>query len=60
MVAIIEKLSPSRKDFKKYFNHKQKEMRVKNLILKLRIKEDNTLTKIRTNSSSNPKINIVE
>jgi len=40
MVATIKKLSPSRKDFKKYFKHKQKEMRVKNLILKLRIKKD--------------------
>jgi len=60
MAAIIEKLSPSRKDFKKYFKHKQKEMRVKNLILKLRIEDDNTLTKIRSNSSSNPKTNIVE
>jgi len=60
VAAIIEKLSPSRKDSKNYFKHKWKEMKVKNLILKLRIEEDNTLTKRRSNSSSNPKTNIME
>ncbi|XP_074374666.1 uncharacterized protein LOC141715080 [Apium graveolens] len=40
VAVIIEKLSPGRKDFKNYLKHKRKEMSVENLVLILRIKED--------------------
>lgn len=41
LAAIIEKLSPIWKDFKNYLNHIWKEMVLEDLILRLRIEEDN-------------------
>ncbi|XP_074576191.1 uncharacterized protein LOC141832616 [Curcuma longa] len=41
VAAVIEKLPPSWKDFKNYLKHKQKEMGLEDLILRLRIEEDN-------------------
>ena len=41
VAAIIEKLPPAWKDFKNYLKHKRKEMNVKELIVRLRIEEDN-------------------
>ncbi|KAL0007741.1 hypothetical protein SO802_009243 [Lithocarpus litseifolius] len=41
VATIIEKLSPSWKDFKNYLKHKCKEMRLEYLIVRLRIEEDN-------------------
>ncbi|XP_042412836.1 uncharacterized protein LOC122001914 [Zingiber officinale] len=41
VAAVIEKLPSSWKDFKNYLKHKQKEMRLEDLILRLRIEEDN-------------------
>ena len=41
VVSIIEKLSPSGKDFKNYLKHKCKELSVEDLIVRLRIEEDN-------------------
>ncbi|XP_028073595.1 uncharacterized protein LOC114276060 [Camellia sinensis] len=41
LVAIIEKLPPSWKDFKNYLKHKRKEMLFEDLIIRLRIEEDN-------------------
>ena len=41
VAAIIEKLPPTRKDFKNYLKHKRKEMSVEDHIVKLRIEEDN-------------------
>ncbi|XP_021810132.1 uncharacterized protein LOC110753527 [Prunus avium] len=38
--AIIEKLTPSWKDFKIYLKHKRREMSMKDLILRLRVEED--------------------
>ncbi|GJZ96716.1 pol polyprotein [Tanacetum coccineum] len=43
VVAIIEKLRPSWVDFKNYLKHKRKEMSVEDLIVHLRIEEDNKL-----------------
>ena len=40
VVAIIEKLSPNRKDFKNYLKHKRKEIKLEDLIVRLRIEED--------------------
>ena len=41
VATIIEKLPPSWKDFKNYLKHKHKEMRLEDLIVRLRIEEDN-------------------
>ncbi|XP_070005748.1 uncharacterized protein [Nicotiana sylvestris] len=41
VAAMIEKLSPLWKDFKNYLKHKRKEMWLKDLIVRLRIEEDN-------------------
>ncbi|KAL6576932.1 hypothetical protein OROMI_011208 [Orobanche minor] len=39
--TVIEKLPPSWKDFKNYLKHKQKEMSLEDLVVRLRIEEDN-------------------
>ena len=41
VAAIIEKLSPLWKEFKNYLKHKWKEMRLEDLIVRLRIEEEN-------------------
>ena len=41
VAAIIEKLSLRWKDFRNYLKHKQKEMNLEELIVRLQIKEDN-------------------
>ena len=41
VAAIIEKLPPLWKEFKNYLKHKRKEMRLEDLIMRLRIEEDN-------------------
>ena len=53
--VIIEKLPPGWKEFKNYLKRKRKEMTVQDLVLRLRIEEDN---KNRSVTSSNA--NIVE
>ena len=47
VVALIEKLPPTWKDFKNYLKHKRKEMSIKNLIIRLPIEEDNRESKKR-------------
>jgi hypothetical protein len=59
MTTVIEKLTPSWKEFKNYLKHKRKEMRVEDLILRLKIREDTSYQKKRVNSSSSFKANIV-
>ena len=44
VAAIIEKLPPLWKEFKNYLKHKKKEMRLEDLIVRLRIEEDNRAT----------------
>ncbi|XP_073154172.1 uncharacterized protein [Henckelia pumila] len=41
VVALIERLSPLWKEFKNYLKHKRKEMGFEDLIVRLRIEEDN-------------------
>ncbi|XP_073137185.1 uncharacterized protein [Henckelia pumila] len=41
VASIIEKLPPSWKDFKNYLKHKRKDMELEDLIVRLRIEEDN-------------------
>ena len=41
VAAIIKKLSPLWKEFKNYLKHKRKEMRLEDLIMRMRIEEDN-------------------
>ena len=43
VAAIIEKLQPNWKHFKNYLKHKRKEMKLEDLIVRLRIEEDNTV-----------------
>ena len=41
VATIIEKLPPSWKDFKSYLKHKRKAMNLEDLVIRLRIEEDN-------------------
>ena len=47
VVAIIEKLPPAWKDFKNYLKYKRNEMNVEELIVRLRIEEDNKCSEKR-------------
>ena len=51
VAAFIEKLPPSWRDFKNYLTHKRKELSLEDLIVRLRIEEDNRLLekKVRKN-----------
>ncbi|GJU77708.1 pol polyprotein [Tanacetum coccineum] len=57
---IIEKLPPSWVDFKNYLKHKQNEMSVEDLIVHLRIEEDNKLAQKNTYALNSAKSNMVE
>ena len=41
VATIMEKLPPSWRDFKNYLKHKRKKLKLEDLIVRLRIKEDN-------------------
>ena len=41
VVAMIEKLPPSWNDFKNYLKHKHKETKLEDLVIRLKIEEDN-------------------
>ncbi|GJR76169.1 retrovirus-related pol polyprotein from transposon TNT 1-94 [Tanacetum coccineum] len=58
--AIIEKLPLSWVDFKNYLKHKRKKMSVKDLVVRLRIKEDNRLALKDTYTPDSAKANLVE
>ncbi|KAL0317530.1 UNVERIFIED_CONTAM: hypothetical protein Sangu_2167300 [Sesamum angustifolium] len=47
VAAMIEKLPPLWKDFKNYVKHKRKEMELEDLIVRLRIEEDNRLSDMK-------------
>ncbi|KZV25640.1 hypothetical protein F511_18924, partial [Dorcoceras hygrometricum] len=60
VAAIIEKLPPAWKEFKNYLNHKRKEMNVKELIIRLRIGEDNRNSERCFFTPNVSKANVVE
>nr|GEX06000.1 hypothetical protein [Tanacetum cinerariifolium] len=53
-------LPPSWVDFKNYLKHKQKEMSVEDLVVRLRIEEDNMLAQKDTYTSDSAKANMIE
>ncbi|KAK3003471.1 hypothetical protein RJ639_019380 [Escallonia herrerae] len=61
VTALIEKLPPTWKDFKNYLKHKHKEMKLEDLIVRLRIKEDNRQSeKKASNYHQEAKANVAE
>ncbi|KAI5334760.1 hypothetical protein L3X38_024893 [Prunus dulcis] len=63
VAAVIEKLLPSWNDFKNYLKHKRKErkeMGLEDLIVSLRIEEDNRRADKKSGSTIEVKANIVE
>ncbi|KAK3027428.1 hypothetical protein RJ639_042068 [Escallonia herrerae] len=61
VTALIEKLPPTWKDFKNYLKHKRKEMKLEDLIVRLRIEEDNRQSEKKTgNYHQEAKANVVE
>ena len=60
VAAAIEKLPPLWKDFKNYLKHKRKEMTMEDLIVRLRIEEDNRKSEKKTTNTIVAKANVVE
>ena len=61
VAAIIEKLPPNWREFKNYLKHKRKEMKLEELIVRLRIEEDNRNSEKKTGKSPmESKANVVE
>ncbi|KAL5567734.1 hypothetical protein UlMin_024309 [Ulmus minor] len=60
VATIIEKLPPAWKDFKNYLKHKRKEMSIEDLVVRLRIEEDNRCSEKRGYNLSVAKANVVE
>ena len=61
VVAIIKKLPPNWKDFKNYLKHKRKEMKLEDLIVRLRIEEDNRVSEKKVvNQSMESKAHVIE
>ncbi|GFS41406.1 hypothetical protein Acr_00g0074080 [Actinidia rufa] len=61
IAAIIEKLPPNWREFKNYLKHKRKEMKLEELIIRLRIEEDNQNSEKKTGKSPmESKANVVE
>ena len=61
VIAIIEKLSPAWKDFKNYLKYKRNEMSIEDLVIRLRIEEDNRGSeKNVTRNPNEAKANFVE
>ena len=57
----MEKLSPAWRDFKNYLKHKRKELKLKDLIVRLRIEEDNRKSEKRSNKNTyEVKTNVIE
>ncbi|MFS7972444.1 putative transcription factor interactor and regulator CCHC(Zn) family [Helianthus anomalus] len=57
---MIEKLPPSWVDFKNYLKHKRKEMTIEDLIVRLRIEEDNRIAQKGSLAQTSASANLVE
>ena len=51
VATIVEKLSLSWRDFKNYMKHKRKELKLEDLIMKLRTEEDSQKFEKRSNKT---------
>lgn len=60
VAAIIGKLPSAWKDFKYYLKHKRKEMNLEDLVVRLKIEEDNRGTDKRFGTGFEAKANVVE
>ena len=60
VATTIEKLPPGWKDFKNYLKHKRKKMNLEELIVRLRIEEDNRDSKKKGFNFAVIKVNVVE
>ncbi|XP_076934880.1 uncharacterized protein LOC143601320 [Bidens hawaiensis] len=60
VASIIEKLPPRWVDFKSYLKHKRKEMTIEDLVVRLRIEEDNRVALKGTQVEVSTKANMVE
>nr|GEZ69764.1 uncharacterized protein [Tanacetum cinerariifolium] len=60
VVTIIEKLPQSWVEFKNYLKYKRKEISVEDLVVRLRIEEDNKLAQKNTFTPDFAKANMVE
>ncbi|XP_042460838.1 uncharacterized protein LOC122044420 [Zingiber officinale] len=60
VAAIIEKLPTGWKDFKNYLKYKRKEMNLEELVVRLRIEEDNKNSERKLFSQATVKANVVE
>ena len=61
VTAIIEKFPPLWNEFKNYLKHKRKEMRLQDLIVRLRIEEDNSASEKKVGKGiMESKANVVE
>ena len=61
VAAMIEKLPSSWNDFKNYLKHKRKEMKLEDLVIRLKIEEDNRNAEKKSRKSSTTiEVNIVE
>jgi len=59
--TIVEKLPPAMRDFKNYLKHKHNELKLKDLIVRLRIEEDNRKSEKKSNKNSyEAKDNVIE
>ena len=57
----MEKLPPAWRDFKNYLKHKHKELKFEDLIVRLRIEEDNRKSEKKSNKNSyESKANVIE
>ncbi|KAJ0519959.1 putative RNA-directed DNA polymerase [Helianthus annuus] len=60
VAVIVEKLPPSWVDFKSYLKHKRKEMTIEDLVVRLRIEEDNRIAHKGGQVEASAKANLVE
>jgi len=61
IATIMKKLPPAWRDFKNYLKHKCKELKLEDLIVRLRIEEENRKSEKRSNKNSyEAKANVIE